>query len=210
MSVTAIYHITHVENLPRILETKGLWCDAQRVKQGFVSVGIAHEELKRRRAAHPVPVAAGGTLGDYVPFYFSNRSPMLYSIHGGRVAGYRGGQTEVVYLVSSVEQVAKGDRSWCFTDGHAVMGLSDFYDQISELDKVDWDLMKNWRWKDSADDPDRKRRKQAEFLVHRSLPWSWIEQVGVIDEAMAQKVRRIVSAAEHQPPVSIQRKWYYD
>jgi hypothetical protein len=135
---------------------------------------------------------------------------MLYSIHRGNVAGYSGDQSEVVYLVSSVERVTNGGRSWCFTDGHAVMDLSVFYERISDLVKVDWDLMKSWKWGDTDDDPDRKRRKQAEFLVHRSFPWSWIEHVGVIDEAMATRVGWIVSEAKHQPPVSIQRRWYYD
>jgi hypothetical protein len=51
---TPIYHITNINNLPRIIQTGGLWCDAERVRQGFGCVGIAHESLKQRRARTPV------------------------------------------------------------------------------------------------------------------------------------------------------------
>jgi ssDNA thymidine ADP-ribosyltransferase, DarT len=109
----------------------GLWCDTERVQQGLQCVGIAHAHLKERRARRPVrnragrAVAIGGFLADYVPFYFANRSPMLYSIHRGNVVGYAGGQANVVHLVSNVEQVVSGNRSWCFTDGHAVEAITE-------------------------------------------------------------------------------------
>jgi hypothetical protein len=145
--MTTIYHITHLKNLERIVKTKGLWCDAERVKQKFDSVGIAHQSLKDRRARTVVSVAAEGTLADYVPFYFANRSPMLYSIHTGHVEGYDGGQEDVIYLVSSVERVAKGKRQWCFTDGHAVEAVTDFFCDVDELAQVDWEVINHWSWK---------------------------------------------------------------
>jgi hypothetical protein len=131
-----IYHITHLDNLARIIRTNGLWCDGERVRLGFDSVGIAHASLKTRRSQTPVPVAAEGTLNDYVPFYFAVRSPMLYSIHTGFVEGYDGGQKRVIYLVSSMEQVEKGDRKWCFTDGHAVESFTRFFDDRDKIDKI--------------------------------------------------------------------------
>jgi hypothetical protein len=209
---TLIYHITHVNNLSRILQTNGLWCDAERVRQRFDSVGIAHEQLKERRARTRVgKVAAGGMLADYVPFYFANRSPMLYSIHTGYVAGYDGGQEKVVYLVSSVERVAQGDRRWCFTDGHAVEAITTFFDTLEELSQVDWSVIASWKWGNINTDPDRRRRKQAEFLVHQSFPWLWIEQIGVVNMAMKEHVQNILvrENAVYRPLVAVQQKWYY-
>ena len=89
--MTDIYHITHIDNLPRIIQTKGLWCDAERQRQRFNSIGIAHERLKDRRDRKAVSGDPGGRLADYVPYYFANRSPMLYSIHTGFVEGYNEG-----------------------------------------------------------------------------------------------------------------------
>ena len=72
-----------------------------------------------RIQARKVRTAAKGTLADYVPFYFAPRSPMLYTIHGGNVAGYTEGQKPVVHLVSSVDAAVALGKPWCFTDGHA-------------------------------------------------------------------------------------------
>jgi ssDNA thymidine ADP-ribosyltransferase, DarT len=207
--MTPIYHITDVQNLDRIIHTNGLWCDAERVRQKFTCVGIAHQDLKRRRARTPVGVASRGTLADYVPFYFTNRSPMLYAIHTGFVEGYDGGQKNIIYLVSSIERVAKGDRPWCFSDGHPVEAMTEFFDEIDELDRVDWAVIRDWSWKDTDDDPDRKRRKQAECLVHKSFPWHWVESIGVLNGAIRKEVARVLAQCQHQPPISIQRKWYY-
>lgn len=178
---TPIYHITNIDNLPRIIQTGGLWCDAERVRQEFDCVGIAHDRLKQRRTRTSVrnragqAVAAGGVLADYVPFYFANRSPMLFSIHTGYVEGYEGGQGNVVYLVSAVERVVAEKRAWCFTDGHAVEAVTEFYADTERLDTIDWAVVASWSWRNREDDLDRKRRKQAEFLVHRSVPWRWLQ-----------------------------------
>ena len=39
---------------------------------------IGNPELIQKRAKHPVPVGPQGYLNDYVPFYFTPFSPMLY------------------------------------------------------------------------------------------------------------------------------------
>ena len=212
---TPIYHITNINNLPRLIQTGGLWCDAERVRQGFDCVGIAHENLKLRRACTPVnsragqAIAAGGVLADYVPFYFANRSPMLYSIHRGNVVGYAGGQADIIYLVTTVEAAVSGNRPWCFTDGHAVEAMTEFLIDTAHMNTIDWGIIKASIWYNTPDDPDRKRRKQAEFLIHGSVPWPWIHRIGVVDQGRSQRVREIIAGAAHQPEVSIERGWYY-
>jgi hypothetical protein len=110
--MTFIYHITHIDNIPRIQAEGGLVCDADAQQRNLCKQSIAHAEIKERRNQRQVVklffanVAAGGVLSDYVPFYFANRSPMLYAIHTGHVAQYAGKQNDVVYLVSSVDAVA--------------------------------------------------------------------------------------------------------
>ncbi len=134
---------------------------------------------------------------------------MLYSIHTGYVDSYDGGQKDIIYLVSSVERVAQGKRQWCFTDGHAVEAMTDFFDNAADLNRVDWAVINHWSWKNTEEDPDRKRRKQAEFLIHQSFPWSWVEGIGVINNAMQQQVSSVLAQTQHQPTVMIQPKWYY-
>ena len=77
-------------------------------------------------------------LSDYVPFYFAPRSPMLYAIHKGKVEGYTGGQGEVLHLVSSAESVAgENGLDYCFTEGHAEIGFSEFFEDLTDLQRID-------------------------------------------------------------------------
>lgn len=207
--MTAIYHITHIRNLASILQRGCLLCDAERIRQGLVSVGIAHEHIKQRRARRTVPTCCGGTLANYVPFYFAPRSPMLYSISTGYVEAYAEGQAPVLHLVSSVEGVVANGLPFTFTNGHAEMAVSRFYEATEDLNKVDWAVMRSLRWNDTAADGNRKWRRQAEFLVHNSFPFTLVQEIGVISETVAGEVRRILESAGCETSVVVRPAWYY-
>lgn len=177
--------------------------------QDVKHVGIAHRHIKERRARRIVPIAPGGTLADYVPFYFAPRSPMLFAIHTGSVEGYTEGQIEVLHLVTSVETIQKKKFPFAFTDGHAEIAFSRFYDDVSALDQIDWDIIKATYWNDTDQDNDKKRRRQAEFLVYQFFPWELVEEIGVINDTVAERVKGILSSLRKYPEVMIQKKWYY-
>jgi hypothetical protein len=114
-------------------------------------------------------------VGDYVPFYFAPRSPMMYRIacdHRDRVPDrYRGGDEPLVYLATTVEAVVDAGLTWVATDGNAATATTEFTTRLEVMSRmVDWALMEAERWNNTQDDPDRQRRRQAEFLVYRSLP----------------------------------------
>jgi len=83
--------------------------------------------------------------------------------------------------------------------------VTQFYDKLDNLNQVDWPLIRYWSWKNTEADPDRKRRKQAEVLVHRSVPWNWMDTIGVASEAMARQVRQVLdeTGVEHRPRVAV-------
>jgi ssDNA thymidine ADP-ribosyltransferase DarT-like protein len=64
-------------------------------------------------------------------------------------------------------------------------------------------------WADTPDDSDRKRRRQAEFLVHHFFPWNLISQIGVVNAEMKERVERLLTGAGHRPPVHVRQQWYY-
>jgi len=207
--MTKLYHITHIRNLKSIISRGGILSDNEMNKENVKHVEIAHKNIKERRARKPVPLKPGGTLADYVPFYFAPRSPMLYAIHTGFVEGYMGGQESVLHLVTTVETVLSQNLPFVFTDGHAEMAFSDFYNDIDKLTKIDWDIMKAEYWNDTPQDNDRKRRRQAEFLVYQFFPWNFFEEIAVINDTMVGRVDEILSSFKKCPKVSVRKKWYY-
>ena len=207
--MTAIYHITHISNLPNILGNGGLWCDREIVARNLAHVCIAHQNIKDRRSQKRVPCVPGETVADYVPFYFAPRSPMLYSIHHGYVQGYKGGQSSILHLVASAEKVDKEGLDFVFTEGHAEMDISQFFSNLKDLSKVDWNIMKSIYWYDTNQDGDRKRRRQAEFLVHEFFPFTLFDSIGVINKTMAFQVDNLIQQLEKKPLVQIEPTWYY-
>jgi hypothetical protein len=203
--VTYIYHITHLRNLRGIIVDGGLHCD--RRAQNVKAVSIGHRHIKERRLKRAVPAGPGGAVGDYVPFYFAPRSPMLFAISRGAVEGYTEGQKPVIYLRSTVEAVQDAGLNWIFTEGHADMSFTDFFDDLKDLDKIDWPLMQARYWHDTNEDPDRKRRRQAEFLVHEFFPWELVAYIGVFDHSIAENVGEIMKGGS--PELGVQRGWYY-
>lgn len=207
--MTAIYHITHISNLPRIVAEGGLWCDVEVERQGLAAQSVAHAHIKQRRKAKAVTCGAGGMLADYVPFYFAARSPMLYSIHKGYVQGYDGGQQQVLHMVSSAEAIGEAGLEYAFTDGHAVMTLTKFFADLADLNKVDWTVMPLKYWNDTQADPDRKRRRQAEFLVRRFVPFEHFTEIGVCTKATADPVLAELAGRNPAPAVNVRPTWYY-
>jgi hypothetical protein len=207
---TPIYHITHVNNLSSILNSGGLIACSRLRQQQANYTDIAYQQIQYRRAIKQVYCSVGGVLHDYVPFYFAPRSPMLFTIHKGNVQGYQGGQTSIIHLVVEIEAIADLNLAFAYTDGHAVMDYSDFYDDLDSLDRViDWELMKSNYWFDTQNDPNRKCRRQAEFLVHQYCPWTLIKEIGVMNDNIKMKVEKILQNQKYQPSVKIYSQWYY-
>jgi hypothetical protein len=77
-----IFRIRHRNNLPWILDN-GLHCRGSGKRDpNFVDIGSV--ELIEKRRVQPIVTAPGGTVSDYVPFYFTPLSMMAYNIHTGR------------------------------------------------------------------------------------------------------------------------------
>lgn len=204
---TPIYHITHVDNLPSIIDV-GLLCD-QEIAHGTPHHSIAHTEIKRIRAETVVPCAPGGTLDQYIPFYFAPRSPMLYTINQGNVPSVHDGQANIVHLVFDAEQLAE-THDYAFTNGHAIMGLSDFFNDLADLDQLDWDSINTHRWGTYYDRTDEtKRKKQSEFLARGVVTWEHVQSIGVPSHACGSLAVAAVDGQDHSPPIRVQTDWYY-
>lgn len=207
--MTQILHLTHYQNLSSILASDGLIANSDLIANGTKYTKIAYTNIQDKRSQTRVPVAPFGTLHDYVPFYFAPRSPMLYTLNLGNVPGYSEGQKPLIYLVSTVERVVECGLQYVFTDGHGIISYTRFYNQFGDLAKVDWAVMKSKMWNDTIDDPDRKRRRQAEFLVHQFFPWKCVIGIGTLNCEIEKKVKSLLESYPYQPLVKIKPVWYF-
>jgi hypothetical protein len=204
---TQIYHITHINNLQSILADGRLCTKHELCETGKSHVSIAYQDIQDRRAKIIVPCGPGGKLHDYVPFQFAPRSPMLYTINRGNIPSCLEGQKPLLHLVSTAESARDAGLSFIFTNGHAIMHLTDFFDDLAKLDQIDWEVMRARYWHDTVNDSDRKRRRQAEFLVHKFFPCRLITEIGVVNSQMGAQVNALLQSSEHQPEVVIRPNW---
>ena len=191
---TPILRFTHVDNLDSIIRRGGLHAPSHVPDDGLPYRFCHDADVHGARAAVDVEVGPRGTIHDYVPFYFGYLSPMMLQLKTGQVAGYDEGQGPLVYLVSSAQAVQSAGLGFVFSDGHGLVTFTQWFDDLSRLDAVDWTVVNQRYWTDNIDDMDRKRKKQAEFLVHQCCPWALIQEIVVIDSTMQQRVETIQAA----------------
>lgn len=206
---TYIYHITDLENLRLIFGAGELRAKGRLDLDGQSYTNIAHMTIQDRRTHTSVPCRPHGLLHDYVPFYFASRSPMLFTLSKGNVTGFTGNQQSIVHLVSTVQTVQSATLDFVFTDGHGIMALTEFYNETVHLEEIDWSIMRAQYWMDTNEDPDRKRRRQAEFLVHERFPVSLVQGIGVMNEAAKTEVEVMAREFGLEIPVAVRRRWYY-
>lgn len=133
-------------------------------------VVIGNEELISRRAHRDVPLPPGGVLNDYVPFYFTPFSPMMYNIHTGRGGVRSVANRDIVILVSSLHKIAELCLSFVYTDRHAYPVTAHYFNDLDNLSAIDWPLLQQRNFQRDPDDPEKIERYQAEALIHRYVP----------------------------------------
>lgn len=208
---TPILRFTHVDNRATIIRRGGLHAPNHVPEDGLAYRFCHSVEVQSARAVVPIHLGPGGTIHDYVPFYFGYLSPMMLNLKTGRVEGYNEGQDPLIYLVSSAQAIATAGIKFVYSDGHGLASYTEWFDDLSELEKVDWNVVYQRYWKGDINDMDRQRKKQAEFLVHQYCPWSLIQEIVVIDTIVQQRVEAIQAAFPegHRRVVRVDRTWYY-
>ena len=182
---------------------------------------IANEEVQDRRARIAVPIHPGGPLHDYVPFYFAPRSPMLFCNHKGSIQNAKS-QSEIIYLVTTAQNIAASGRPFVFYDRHAVVGYAQAYNRLEDLKEIDWrvffeppligDYSQYWQNRNDERFPHwmiRKEVRQAEFLVHQRLPWSCIRMIGTYNLRIKARVEDILKLHGIPCTVETRNDWYF-
>jgi hypothetical protein len=215
-----LFHITAIANLPAILGARALVSKNTGDTVGIAYQNIAHSGAQGARAAKRMPDPPGGTVHDYVPFYFAPRSPMLMAINGGRVTGCDLRQDDIVHFETTVERVTQDGRPFVFFDRNATLAISKPFIDLQQLTVVDWGLLTEAPqldgyckyWKSTLNVEryvDRMEKRQAEFLVKDVVQLGCFTRLGVVDETKANEVRAVLAQHGVNLPVQVMRDWYF-
>ncbi len=201
---TEIYHFTHIDNLLALINTGAILCKNEMTKGNSTYKSSALDSVQQQRQLHPVPVSPNGTIHDYVPFYFNSLSPMLYTIKNGNIDGVK--MQDLVFFKSTVQAVEAAGCKFAFTDGHGIMMLSDYYNDLADLDKIPWNVVNASYWNDFLDG---RRLRQSEFLVYEKFDWDLVETIGVYNNDMLNKVTTLIGLLPYKPSIEVKRNWFF-
>ena len=203
-----LYRITHLNNLDYILKTGEITCPNHPcADSGYINIGDT--TLIGSRNNREITVEPKGKFSDYVAFYFGPRSPMLYNIQNGFQGVTKRNPQDIVYFVSTFDEIKKNGKPYVFTDEHAYHFMSQFFNTDNHLNEVDWNAVNLVKWNDTEEDSDRKRRKQAEFLVYSGLPLSAIVAFVVNNDAAKSTVLTKFAEYGFTGNILVKPKWYY-
>lgn len=198
-----IFRIVHKNNIGSVLQT-GCQCrSAVAAQAGYVEIG--NQELIQKRTQRVVPCPPGGTLSDYVPFYFTPYTPMIYNIKTGYGVPQRP-LKDIAILVSSLPRLQEQNKSFVFSDRHAYLKTAQFSNNLADLDRIIWPVLQVRDFK--RDDSDKFEKYQAEALVHWHVPVSALIGIACYDTETRDQIQQL--AAEHGVAVQIvaQRSWF--
>ncbi len=181
LSISQLYHITHIENLVGIL-SRGILSHGN----DYQNVDISDGEVNARRArSEPIYKRR---LHEYATLYVNPRNAMLYRVQ--RTYG-----DDVIIL--AIDKTAIVNSEFVFSNMNAASDHASFINDLQKLCRVDWSptFRKSWAEGGSVDSR-AKSIMMAECLINSSVPPEHIRSVRCLSQDAMKRVTRILS--KHQ------------
>ncbi len=181
--ITSLYYITHVDNLPSILD-RGILSHDRVEAEHIDFTRIYDAEIVGHRRERQAP--DGNGLWHFANAYFQPRNPMLY-----RVLRERSAKEIAIVAVSPSMMATPGVF---VTDGNAASGETQFFTPsegrrhiraLSRTLSSDY-----WNATDGS-----KRKIMAEYLVPRGIPPESIHTIFVSNHTVAEAVRATIGTS---------------
>jgi hypothetical protein len=180
-----VFHITHYSNLSNILN-RGLRAHGNN----FVAKNIDNASVNRIRSkSDPV---FGRSLHSYAPFYFNPKNPMLYV--------NKGKQNDILILAFSRNLLTRDGV--LFTDGNAAKKQTNFYTDLRDLNKLNWDCLRADFWNSFENG---KSHRMAELLVYKMVSVKNLVKIFCFDEETLE----FVLSTDKSLDVDVKRDFYF-
>ncbi len=179
LKLKGLYYITHINNLPSILE-RGIFCHRKIEEEKIEFTPIYNAAIVSSR--NEKKVTEESNLWDFVNLYFQPRNAMLYSLRSLR-------EESLIIIIGLKSSLL--DRNDIFvTTGNAASSCTEFLTGTNAQkrlkiirEKVDKEY---WSREDGS-----KRELMAECLVPDSVDPNYISEIYVPNEKALNKVKEI-------------------
>ncbi len=196
MGEQRIYHVTHIDNLPFIIDSDALLADALLGGSPAVDVSSANNRRARREAT-----VGTATVADFVPFFLSPNATVWDAIRTQQPDPRLAKEirdlpaAEFVILVSTVKVASTMEMA--VADGDAAHSLTRFATTADGNDRT----LRTLRADESA-------IVGAELLVKGSFPFEQVALIGVANDRARDAVKEVLQAAAHEPKVAVYPPWF--
>jgi hypothetical protein len=194
-----IYHITHVSNLPAILEAGAL------VGGSVATLDLLPADLRGERHEIEIPGRSEKSLADYVPFFLTPDAQLWQELRAGRehprLSSEAGAADalDFVFLVSTVRHVIELPAEFVVADRHSEDVTTRFATTQDDAQL----MLHRLRAHD-----DGEQLLDAELLVAGQLPLESINLIGVANDRVRQTVRDMLAKSAFTPKVSVYPPWF--
>ena len=154
------FRLVHIDNIPHILKNGIVKADSPQANSNYVPIGdqLVIEKRKNRRLSS----SSWQNIGDFIPFYFGPRSPMLYVIQHGYNGVRRIEAEDIVYCVIRLDDIIKDKR------------YSEITDKLLEIDS----LIETRSYKEAKEDLIDLEMEvyKLKRLGKDFSPWEWMRR----------------------------------
>ncbi|HKO79388.1 MAG TPA: DUF4433 domain-containing protein, partial [Chitinophagaceae bacterium] len=165
----SLFHITHILNIPGILE-KGILSHTKAYISQFFKKDISNQDINQKRSR---PEAINNhPIHDYAPLYINPQNPMLESL-----CQRKNLRDDLILIKVSPNILVNSDV--LFTDGNAAEEASNFYNNLDDFNKLNWEILSDDYY---LHHPDGKRIKCSEVLVHDFIDLPYIDELVAFNE----------------------------
>lgn len=167
-----LFHITHVSNIPGILE-RGILSHTRAYQSGLFKTDISNQSINQKRSR---PESINNySIHDYAPLYINPQNPMLESL-----CLKRNLRDKLILIQVSPNILVKNNGNVLFTDGNAAEESSSFYNSLEDFNKLNWELLSDAYYLHHSDG---KRIKCSEVLVQDYIDIPYIDKLLTFSEA---------------------------
>ena len=187
--IKSLYYITHVNNLPSILQ-RGILSHEQVENQGVQTEPIYNKEIVGKRQLIKAP--DGKNLWEFANLYFQPRNAMLYQV-------IHNADPKDIAIVAVKPQILNIPGSFIATGNaaHSLSGIVPIGEGIKIITGM-WDVLQSDWWKE---EDGSKRKIMAECLIPNSVPPEFIQTIYVSGHKVAETTKALIATVPKSPPI---------